>query len=130
MTTLTLEIKATELAQAIEHLAAALQTMGALEKAASSKARKAKTEPAPPAPADEPTAEAAAPVQDEPAPQEEAPAITTYEQLRSYVAPLLADPNTKTGVAKLVKKYCTGKLQDIKTEDYPALIESLKELVK
>ena len=116
---ITINLVATELAASINNLAASLQTLGALDKAA--KPRKGK-EPAP--------AEEAPPLAPAPAPVEEAPGITTYEALRVFVAPLLADPATKSAVAKIVKKYCDGKLQNIKAEDYPELVASLKGLAK
>jgi hypothetical protein len=111
------------LAEAVNNLAAALQTMGAIEKAAKPKKSPAKAEPV-----STPT-----PTPEEPdVVQEEATvvSITTYEALRAFVAPLLANPDTKTAVAKVIKKFCNGNLKDIKTEDYPAVCEALKEIGK
>jgi len=121
------------LADAINNLAASLQATGLIDRVQGPrKTVKPKTEPVAPVPAPSetvPSSTAEAP----PAPEatvSTAPSITSYEQLRAHVAPLLANPATKLVVTKAIKKFCDGKLQDIKTEDYPALVASLKDIAK
>ena len=128
---ITVEVKATELADAINNLAVALGDMMAQRnemkavktaEAAVTKAKKpVAPAPAPSEPTPPPVAEGSA---------SEVAAPTTYEELRNLVAPLLANPATKVAVSKQVKKFCTGSLKDIKVEDYPALVEALQGLGK
>jgi hypothetical protein len=93
-------------------------------------AKKTKAEPAAPVPA--PSEPATSPAAADPAPAEAtvSAAPMTYEELRTIVAPMLANPDTKPAVTKIVKKYCGGSLKEIAVTDYPALLKQLEGVGK
>ena len=56
--------------------------------------------------------------------------MPTMDSLRGILIPLKADPKGKAQVVFMLEKYApkTGKLSEVQTSDYPALMRSAKEL--